>query len=65
MNMAPNSMTILSLVIKVLYDFMIPLRRGILDWFLFNIPPRPGKGKGTVDHQNIKLQQKVSPLRNY
>ena len=44
---------------------MIPLRRGVLDWFLFNIPPRPGKGKGAVDHQNIKLQQKASPLRYY
>ena len=45
---------------------MIPLRRGVLDWFLFNIPPRPEESfKGTVDDQNMKVQQKASPLRYY
>ena len=64
--MAPNSMTIPRLVIRVLYDFMIPLRRGVLDWFLFNIPPRPEESfKGTVDDQNIKVQQKATPLCYY
>ena len=62
--MAPTSMTIPPLVIKVLYDFMIPLKRGVLDWFLFNISPLPEESfKGTVDDQNIKVQQTASPLR--